>query len=136
MIIGSIVAMISLLIVASMAVFALSRKGRVVASVEKETPFVLEGDVSQDAALSSSDPGPKVPRAGAGTTRETLEGELRERAASGKCLICPEKATHAMPRRLRIRRGASSSATWNTTRVSARRTTTSPARLSNARARR
>lgn len=103
MVIGSIVAVISLLTVVSMAVFALSRKGRVVSPVEKEAPFVLEGEVSQDTALSSSDPGPKVPRAGTGTTRETLEGELRDRAASGKCLICPEKATHAMPRRSLVR---------------------------------
>jgi hypothetical protein len=104
MVIGSIVAVISLLVVVAMAVFALSRKGRIVSVEKKEVPFVLEGDATSsiDTGAGASDPGQKSPRTG-GTLRDTLESELRDRAMSGKCLICPDKATHAMPRRSLVR---------------------------------
>lgn len=112
--IASLIGTLAVLISAVMVIVALtaSKKHQKVQETMSEGhdhPFSLEGSSAlappspaPESAPSTSD-GPKsVARAG-GSLRDALEADLKDRAASGRCLICTERSTHPMPRRSRVR---------------------------------
>lgn len=112
--IASLIGTLAVLISTIMVIVALtaSKKHQKVQETMSEGhdhPFSLEGSSAlappspaPESAPSTSD-GPKsVARAG-GSPRDALEADLKDRAASGRCLICTERSTHPMPRRSRVR---------------------------------
>lgn len=112
--IASLIGTLAVLISTVMVIVALtaSKKHQKVQETMSEGhdhPFSLEGSSAlappspaPESAPSTSD-GPKsVARAG-GSLRDALEADLKDRAASGRCLICTERSTHPMPRRSRVR---------------------------------
>lgn len=112
MVIASIVLVLAVLIGVGMVALVVSHKDKILETRTSElspVPFALEGEtalaspsIPPESAQNSSDGARSAVRAGM-SPREALEAELRDRAASGRCLICPERATHAMPRRSLVR---------------------------------
>lgn len=109
--IASLIGTLAVLITAIMVIVALTasrKKAQETMTEGQDHPFSMEGSSAlappshaPESASSTSD-GPKnVARTG--TAREVLEAELKDRAASGRCLVCTERSTHAMPRRSRVR---------------------------------
>ena len=134
--IASLIGTLAVLISTVMVIVALtaSKKHQKVQETMSEGhdhPFSLEGSSAlappspaPESAPSTSD-GPKsVARAG-GSPRDALEADLKDRAASGRCLICTERSTHP-----------TCTATWIIRRCSARRITTFAVERWSERARR
>ena len=111
---ASLIGIMAVLITTIMVIVALtaSKKQQKVQETMPEGhdhPFSLEGSsalAQPSQAPESASPisdGPKSAARAGGSPREVLELELRERASSGRCLVCTDRSTHAMPRRSRVR---------------------------------
>ena len=75
----------------------------------KEEKIEMEGEITlappsvpPESTPSSFDGAKRVERSG-GLPRDLLERELRDKSSRGVCLICGERATHAMPRRVLVK---------------------------------
>jgi hypothetical protein len=112
--IASLIGILAVLTTAIMVIVTLTtakkhQKVQETMSEGHDHPFSLEGSSAlaqpsqaPESASITSD-GPKRDVRAGGSLRDALEAELRERASSGRCLICTERSTHPMPRRSRVR---------------------------------
>lgn len=112
--IASLIGILAVVITTIMVIVALTaskkeQKAQETMPEGSDTPFSLEGSSAlaqpspvHESASTTSD-GPKSAARAGGSPRDVLEAELKDRAASGRCLICTDRSTHAMPRRSRVR---------------------------------